>query len=98
MNPHRDYATARQLIDPGANYSVHVRTDGGWSQPASPDHQELPGLDVLLSARRALRAQPTSCVESTSPDTLDIRTGDGRLWLRFNDTSRGENGPDKPAL
>lgn len=39
-------------------------------------------------------------MESTSPDTLDIRTGDGRLWLRFPDTTLGENGPatDEPSL
>ncbi|NBM19840.1 hypothetical protein GUY61_30600 [Streptomyces sp. GC420] len=39
-------------------------------------------------------------MESTSPDTLDIRTGDGRLWLRFTDITLSENdpGPDEPAL
>ncbi|WP_214355198.1 hypothetical protein, partial [Streptomyces sp. CJ_13] len=87
------YATARQLIDPDADYTVHVRTETGWTQPADPDHRELPGLDVLLAARRLLRAQPAGRVSSTHPDTLDLHTGDGRLWLRFVPTTLGDNDP-----
>ncbi|WP_031064241.1 hypothetical protein [Streptomyces sp. NRRL F-5527] len=86
MTPDRDYATARQLIDPDADYTVHVRAESGWAQPADPDHRKLPGLDVLLAARRLLRARPAGRVESTTPDTLDLRTGDGRLRLRFTAT------------
>ncbi|MFD8947600.1 hypothetical protein ACFV0B_01905 [Streptomyces xanthophaeus] len=94
MNPDRNYATARQLINPDAHYTVYICTDAGWTRPATPDHQELPGLDVLLAARRALRAQPAGRVESTRPDTLDIRTHDGRLWLRFTDSALRGNDPD----
>ncbi|MDX3210759.1 hypothetical protein [Streptomyces scabiei] len=90
MSPDHGYATARQMVDPDADYTVHIRTATGWTQPTDPDHRELPGLDVLLAARRVLRARPTGHVESTSPDTLDIRTGNGRLWLRFTDTTLGE--------
>ncbi|GGR80719.1 hypothetical protein GCM10010269_19820 [Streptomyces humidus] len=99
MTPDRAYATARQLIDPDADYTVHVRTDTGWTQPADPDHRELPGLDVLLAARRLLRARPAGHVGSTHPDTLDMHTGDGRLWLRFTATTLGDNdpGPAEPA-
>ncbi|WP_420082914.1 hypothetical protein ACN6AT_38325 (plasmid) [Streptomyces sp. JL4002] len=100
MNPNHAYAIAAQLIDLDANYTVHIRTDSGWTQPTDPDHRELPGLDVLLAARRVLRARPAGHVQSTSPNTLDIRTGDGQLWLRFIDTTLGENGPapDEPTL
>ncbi|KOV37235.1 hypothetical protein [Streptomyces sp. H036] len=94
MKPDRNYATARQVIDPDADYTVHIRTDAGWSQPTNPDHQELPGLDVLLAARRALRAQPPGRVESTSPSTLDVRTHDDRLWLRFTHSTLRGNEPD----
>ncbi|MCX4624463.1 hypothetical protein [Streptomyces albogriseolus] len=87
MIPDHAYATARQLIDPNANYTVHIRTDNGWTQPTDPDQRELPGLDVLLAAGRVLRARPAGHVQSTSPDNLDIRTGDGRLWLRFTTAS-----------
>ncbi|WP_331729024.1 hypothetical protein OG592_43135 (plasmid) [Streptomyces avidinii] len=99
MTPGRTYATARQLIDPDADYTVHVRTETGWTQPADPDHRELPGLDVLLATRRLLRAQPAGRVSSTHPDTLDMHTGDGRLWLRFVATTFGDNdpGPAEPA-
>ncbi|WP_030390853.1 hypothetical protein [Streptomyces sp. NRRL S-241] len=83
MTPDRAYTTARQLIDPDADYTVQVRTETGWTQPGDPDHRELPGLDVLLAARRVLRAQPAGRVSSPHPDTLDIHTGDGQLWLRF---------------
>lgn len=86
MTPDRAYTTARQLIDPDADYTVHVRTETGWAQPGDPDHRELPGLDVLLAARRVLRAQPAGRVSSPHPDTLDIHTGDGQLWLRFTTT------------
>ncbi|MFI8952727.1 hypothetical protein ACIGO6_40490 [Streptomyces sp. NPDC053750] len=98
MNPNHAYATARQLIDPDANYAVHIRTDNAWTKPTDPNHRELPGLDVLMAARRALRAQPVGHVQSTSPGTLDIRTGDGRLWLRFvtASSSRGQ-APGDPA-
>ncbi|WP_030841402.1 hypothetical protein [Streptomyces sp. NRRL S-475] len=100
MNPNHAYAAARQLIDPDADYTIHIHTDTGWTQPTDPNHRELPGLDVLLAARRVLRARPAGHVQSTSPDTLDIRTGDGRLWLRFTDTTLGEcdSAPDEPAL
>ncbi|MFD3959618.1 hypothetical protein ACFWRG_32085 [Micromonospora tulbaghiae] len=94
MKPDRNYATARQLIDPDADYTVHIRTDAGWTRPTNPDHQELPGLDVLLAARRALRAQPAGHVESTSPGTLDVRTHDDQLWLRFTDSTLRGNEPD----
>jgi hypothetical protein len=99
MTPDRAYATARQLIDPDADYTVHVRTETGWTQPADPDHRELPGLDVLLAARRLLRARPAGHVSSTHPDTLDMHTGDGRLWLRFAATTLSHNdpGPAEPA-
>lgn len=98
MSPDRAYTTARQLIDPDADYTVHMRTDNDWTQPTDPDHRELPGLDVLLAARRVLRARPAGHVESTSPDTLDIRTGDGRLWLRFTTASPGTGlVPGEPA-
>ncbi|MFB8000043.1 hypothetical protein ACFC4G_45645 [Streptomyces sp. NPDC056002] len=70
MTPDRAYATARQLIDPDADYTVHVRTDTGWTQPADPDHRELPGLDVLLAARRLLRAQPPGRVSSEVPPAV----------------------------
>ncbi|MET7297113.1 hypothetical protein ABZS79_34330 [Streptomyces griseoloalbus] len=33
MTPDRDYATARQLIDPAADYTVHVRKAAGRSPP-----------------------------------------------------------------
>ncbi|MFJ5850862.1 hypothetical protein [Streptomyces sp. NPDC092903] len=99
MIPGRAYASARQLIDPDADYTVHVHTETGWTRPADPDHRELPGLDVLLAARRLLRAQPAGRVNSTHPDTLDMHTADGRLWLRFIATTLGENapGPAEPA-
>ncbi|MFI1648258.1 hypothetical protein ACH4XT_15145 [Streptomyces avidinii] len=99
MIPSRAYITARQLIDPDADYTVHVRTETGWTRPADPDHRELPGLDVLLAARRLLRAQPAGRVSSTHPDALDMRTGDGQLWLRFVATTLGDNapGPTEPA-
>ncbi|MFD0437326.1 hypothetical protein [Streptomyces chartreusis] len=95
MNPDHAYAAARQLIDPDADYTVRIRTDTGWTQPTDPDHPELPGLDVLLAARRVLRARPAGHVESTSPDTLDIRTGDGRLWLRFTNTTLDSHAPEE---
>lgn len=100
MNPDHAYAIARQLIVPDTDYTVHIRTNTGWTQPTDPDHRELPGLDVLLAARRVLRARPAGHVQSTSPDTLDIRTGDGRLWLRFTDTTLSESGsaPGEPTL
>ncbi|MFE3163317.1 hypothetical protein [Streptomyces sp. NPDC059224] len=98
MIPDHAYATARQLIDPDANYTVHIRTDNGWTQPTDPSHRELPGLDVLLAARRVLRPRPAGHVQSTSPDTLDIRTGDGRLWLRFTTASSSAGqAPGDPA-
>ncbi|MEU0351444.1 hypothetical protein ABZ302_32145 [Streptomyces sp. NPDC006237] len=87
MSPDHAHATARQLIDPDADYTVHIRTDTGWTQPTDPDHWELPGLDVLLAARRVLCTRPAGHVERASPDTLDIHTGDGRLWLRFTTAS-----------
>ncbi|ODA70276.1 hypothetical protein [Streptomyces sp. AVP053U2] len=87
MNPTHAYAIARQLIDPDANYTVHIHTDTGWTQPTDTDHRELPGLDVLLAARRVLRARPVGHVQSTSPNSLDIRTGDGQLWLRLTTAS-----------
>lgn len=89
MSPDHAYATARRLIDPDADYTVHIRTGTGtgWTRPTDPDYRELPGLDVLLAARRVLCTRPAGHVESISPDTLDIRTGDGRLWLRFNTAS-----------
>lgn len=102
MNPNHAYATARRLIDPDADYTVHIRTDTSWTQPTDPDHRELPGLDVLLAARRVLRAQPAGHVESTIPNTLDIRTADGQLWLRFTAASPstcqvpGEPAPGDP--
>ncbi|WDN55913.1 hypothetical protein [Streptomyces clavuligerus] len=39
-------------------------------------------------------------MESTGPDTLDIRTADGRLRIRFTDTTFRETdpGPGEPAL
>ncbi|KOV62937.1 hypothetical protein ADL00_23550 [Streptomyces sp. AS58] len=98
MSPDHACATARQLIDPDADYTVHMRTDNGWTQPTDPDHRELPGLDVLLAARRVLRARPAGHVESPSDDTLDIRTGDGRLWLRFTTASPSTGQvPGEPA-
>jgi hypothetical protein len=97
MIPDHAYGNARQLIDPDADYTVHIRTDNRWTQPTDPDHRELPGLDVLLAARRVLRARPVGHVQSTSPDTLDIRTGDGRLWLRFTDTTLSDPA-DEPSL
>ncbi|MET9103665.1 hypothetical protein [Streptomyces antibioticus] len=98
MNPNHAYATARQLIDPDANYTVHTRTDNGWTQPTDPNHRELPGLDVLLAARRVLRARPAGHVQSTGPNTLDIRTGDGQLWLRFTTgSSSAGQAPGDPA-
>ncbi|MFF6979344.1 hypothetical protein ACFZAV_16725 [Streptomyces sp. NPDC008343] len=93
MNPNHAYATARQLIDLDADYTVHIRTATGWTQPTDPDHRELPGLDVLLAARRLLRARPAGHVGSTHPDTLDMHTGDGQLWLRFAATTPGDNDP-----
>ncbi|MEU1154625.1 hypothetical protein ABZ369_16615 [Streptomyces sp. NPDC005918] len=97
MTPDRAYATARQLIDPDADYTVHVRTETGWTQPADPDHRELSGLDVLLAARRLLRARPAGHIGSPHPDTLDMHTSDGRLWLRFTATTRNDNDPAQPA-
>lgn len=82
MTTDRAYAAARQLIDPDADYAVHVRTGTGWKQPGDADQRELPGLDVLLATRRVLRAQPAGRVWSVRPDTLNLRTGDGRVWLR----------------
>ncbi|WP_157877054.1 hypothetical protein, partial [Streptomyces graminilatus] len=52
------YTAARRLIDPDTDYAVHVRTPTGWRQPHDAGQRELPGLDVLLAARRALRAEP----------------------------------------
>ncbi|GLX22464.1 hypothetical protein Slala02_57670 [Streptomyces lavendulae subsp. lavendulae] len=77
MSPDHDYSTARRLIDPDTNYTVHIRTDAGWTQPTNPDHHEVPGLDVLVAARRTLRTQPAGRVENTGPDELAIRTHDG---------------------
>lgn len=77
------YTTARQAIDPDADYVIHIRTDTGWTQPTDPGQSQLPGLDVLLAARRALRAEPAGTVRCTPARTVHIRTGDGRLWLRF---------------
>ncbi|MFD8727761.1 hypothetical protein [Streptomyces sp. NPDC059611] len=87
MNRDRAYAAARQLIDPDADYTVHARSETGWTQPADPDHQELPGLDVLLAARRVLRSELTGRVWSTRSDTLNVRTGNGLVWLRFTATA-----------
>ncbi|MEV6581383.1 hypothetical protein AB0M92_24845 [Streptomyces sp. NPDC051582] len=99
MTADRAYATARQLIDPDADYTVHVRIETGWTQPADPDHRELPGLDVLLAARRLLRSRPAGHIGNPHPDTLDMHTGDGRLWLRFTATTLNDNdpGPAQPA-
>jgi hypothetical protein len=83
MNADLAYTAARQAIDPDAGYVVHVRTGTGWTQPGDPDQRELPGLDVLLAARRVLRAQPAGRVWCTPGDTLNVSTGNGRLWLRF---------------
>ncbi|MFF4531690.1 hypothetical protein ACFY1P_20760 [Streptomyces sp. NPDC001407] len=83
MTPDRSYALARELLDLDADYTVHVRTADGWQQPADPYHRELPGLDVLLAARRVLRARPVGRVWSPRPETLHVRTGDGRAELRF---------------
>lgn len=82
MSTSRTYATARRMVDPDADYVVHVRTDTGWKQPGGPEQRQLPGLDVLVAARRVLRAQPAGSVWCT-PEVLNVRTGDGRLWLRF---------------
>ncbi|MFD6974496.1 hypothetical protein [Streptomyces sp. NPDC059949] len=87
MTPDHAYAAARQLIDPDADYAVHVRTDTGWQRPGDPDQRELPALDVLLAARRVLRSEPAGRVWSTRPDTLNVRTGDGQIWLRFTVTT-----------
>ncbi|WP_024127286.1 MULTISPECIES: hypothetical protein [unclassified Streptomyces] len=92
MTLDRAYASARQLIDPDADYTVHVRAGNGWQSPGNRDQQELPGLDVLLAARRVLRAQPAGRVWSTRPDTLNVCTGDGLLWLRFTVTTLAETG------
>ncbi|MFI6688065.1 hypothetical protein [Streptomyces sp. NPDC050485] len=83
MTPELAYAAARQMIDPDADYLVHVRTTTGWAPPGDPGQRELPGLDVLLTVRRVLRAQPAGSVSSTHPQTLNLRTGDGRIELRF---------------
>jgi hypothetical protein len=77
------YTAARQVIDPDADYAVHARTPTGWRQPHDPGQRELPGLDVLLAARRALRAEPAGTVWCAPAAALNVRTGDGRLWLRF---------------
>lgn len=78
-----NYAAARLVIDPDADYVVHVRTDTGWTAPADPGHRQLPGLDVLVAARRVLRAEPPGTAWCTSAEALHLRSGDGRLWLRF---------------
>ncbi|MDH3039201.1 hypothetical protein [Streptomyces sp. TRM75561] len=55
-------------------------------------------VDVLLAARRVLRPRPAGHVQSTSPDTLDIRTGNRRLWLRFTTASSSAGqAPGDPA-
>jgi hypothetical protein len=77
------YTAARQAVDPDADYVVHVRTASGWAAPGDPGQRDLPGLDVLLAARRVLRAQPAGSVWCTPSETLNLRTADGRLWLRF---------------
>ncbi|MER5985656.1 hypothetical protein [Streptomyces sp. NPDC001787] len=87
MSPDRTYAAARQLIDPDTDYTVHARSGTGWTQPADPDHQELPGLDILLAARRVLRGEPAGRVWSTRADTLNVRSGNGQVWLRFTVTT-----------
>ncbi|MEU5137752.1 hypothetical protein [Streptomyces californicus] len=87
MNRDRSYAATRQLIDPDADYTVHARSETDWTQPADSDHQELPGLDVLLAARRVLRSEPAGRVWSTRSDTLNVRTGNGQVWLRFTATA-----------
>ncbi|MEU2769295.1 MULTISPECIES: hypothetical protein [Streptomyces] len=92
MTLDRAYADARQLIDPDADYTVHVRAGNGWQPPGNRDQRELPGLDVLLAARRVLCAQPAGRVWSTRPDTLNVCTGDGLLWLRFTVTTLAETG------
>ncbi|MGY4963571.1 hypothetical protein [Streptomyces sp. 900105245] len=97
MSPDHDYATARRLIDPDTNYTVLLHTDAGWTPPTDPDHQEVSGLDLLLAVRRTLRAQPAGRVENTGRDELAIRTHDGRLWLRFTDSTRLRNGPGPSA-
>ncbi|MFH9818387.1 hypothetical protein [Streptomyces sp. NPDC017230] len=90
MTLDRAYTAARQLIDPDADYTVHVRTDNGWQSPGNRDQRELPGLDVLLAARRVLRTQPAGRVWSTLPNTLNVCTGDGLLRLRFTVTTLAE--------
>lgn len=35
----RAYATVRQLINPDADYTVHARSETGWTQPSDTDHQ-----------------------------------------------------------
>ena len=92
MTLDRAYADARQLIDLDADYTVHVRAGNGWQPPGNRDQRELPGLDVLLAARRVLCAQPAGRVWSTRPDTLNVCTGDGLLWLRFTVTTLAETG------
>ncbi|RLU82542.1 hypothetical protein CTZ27_29900 [Streptomyces griseocarneus] len=92
MSPDRSYALARELIDIDGDYAVHVRTTGGWQQPGDPYHRELPGLDVLLAARRVLRARPTGQVWSPNPETLHVRSGDGRAELRFVTRAFAETG------
>ncbi|MFI5986896.1 hypothetical protein ACIBEA_39295 [Streptomyces sp. NPDC051555] len=83
MTPRRAYAAARQLIDADADYLVHVRTTTGWVLPGDHEQRELPGLDVLLAARRVLRGHPAGSVWSAYPQTLNVLTGDGRTELRF---------------
>lgn len=42
---------------------------------------------MLLAARRVLRGEPAGRVWSTRPDTLNVCTGNGQVWLRFTVTT-----------
>ncbi len=81
MNPNHAYATARQLIDPTLTTpSTSAPTTAGHSPP-TPVTGNYPAWTSSWPPAGSLRPRPAGHVQSTSPDTLDIRTGDGRLRL-----------------
>lgn len=98
MNPNHAYATARQLIDPTLTTpSTSAPTTAGHSPP-TPVTGNYPAWTSSWPPAGSLRPRPAGHVQSTSPDTLDIRTGDGRLRLRFTAASSSVGrAPGDPA-
>ncbi|MGV2916269.1 hypothetical protein [Streptomyces alfalfae] len=67
MTLDRAYASARQLIDPDADYTVHVRAGNGWQSPGNRDQQELPGLDVCWPPAGCCAPNPQAAYGAPAP-------------------------------